>query len=164
MSKSVVIDLGYQTYEIKAPDGEVVGSIRINPSDPALAGRWQKAEEEMERCRAQIEAETAAGKSEIEIWPLALEASDKIKNAIDYAFGSRVSDVLFGGNSAFAFTMSGKMVLENVLEAITPIMQKALETSARKAKRRMEEHTAPYQGTTKGLAPGQAVYPAEATQ
>ena len=61
-------------------------------------------------------------------------------------------------------SMSGKMVLENVLEAITPIMQKALETSARKAKRRMEEHTAPYQGTTKGLAPGQAVYPAEATQ
>ena len=90
MSKSVVIDLGYQTYEIKAPDGEVVGSIRINPSDPALAGRWQKAEEEMERCRAQIEAETAAG-------------SGQIKNAIDYAFGSRVSDVLFGGNSAFAF-------------------------------------------------------------
>ena len=134
MSKSVVIDLGYQTYEIKAPDGEVVGSIRINPSDPALAGRWQKAEEEMERCRAQIEAETAAGKSEIEIWPLALEASGQIKNAIDYAFGSRVSDVLFGGNSAFAFTMSGKMVLENVLEAITPIMQKALETSAREGK------------------------------
>lgn len=164
MSKSVVIDLGYQTYEIKAPDGEAVGVIRINPSDPGLAGRWQKAEEEMERCRAQIEAETAAGKSEIEIWPLALEASDKIKNAIDYAFGSRVSDVLFGGNSAFAFTMSGKMVLENVLEAIAPILQKALETSARKAKRRMEEHTAPYQGTIKGLAPGQSVRPAEAPQ
>ena len=63
-----------------------------------------------------------------------------------------------------AFTMSGKMVLENVLEAIAPILQKALETSARKAKRRMEEHTAPYQGTIKGLAPGQSVRPAEAPQ
>lgn len=164
MSESVVIDLGYQTYEIKAPDGEVVGVIRINPSDPGLAGRWQKAEEEMERCRAQIEAETAAGKSEIEIWPLALEASDKIKNAIDYAFGSKVSDVFFGGNSAFAFTKSGKMVLENVLDAIAPIMQKAMQTAAKKSQRRMEARTAPYQGTTKGLAPGQSVRPAEAPQ
>ena len=149
MSKSVVIDLGYQTYEIK---------------DPALPGRWQKAEEEIERRRAQIEAETAAGKSEIEIWPLALEASDKIKNAIDYAFGSRVSDVLFGGSSAFAFTVSGKLVLENVLEAITPIIQKAMEIAAKKAQQRMKDRTAPYQGTTKGLAPGQSVHPAEAPQ
>ena len=164
MSKSVVIDLGYQSYEIKDPDGEVVGVIRINPSDPGLAGRWQKAEKEMERCRAQIDAELAAGKSELEIWPLALELSDKIKNAIDYAFGSRVSDVLFGGSSAFAFTMSGKMVLENVLEGITPIMQKALKTAAKKVQARMETRTAPYQGTTKGLAPGQAVRSAEATQ
>ena len=164
MNKSVVIDLGYQSYEIKSPDGEVVGVIRINPSDPGLAGRWQKAEDVMERCRAQIGAELAAGKSEIEIWPMALEASDKIKNAIDYAFGSKVSDIFFGGNSAFAITMSGKTVLENVLEALTPIMQKAIETASKKAQKRMEAHTAPYQGTTKGLAPGQTVHPAEATQ
>lgn len=164
MSKSVVIDLGYQSYEIKNPDGEVVGVIRINPSDPGLAGRWQKAEDVMERCRAQVEAELAAGKSEVDVWPLALEASDKIKNAIDYAFGSKVSDIFFGGNSAFALTQSGKTVLENVLDALAPILQNAIETAAKKAQKRMEAHTAPYQGTTKGLAPGQAVRPAEATQ
>ena len=164
MSKSVVIDLGYQSYEIKSPDGEVVGVIRINPSDPGLAGRWQKAEDVMERCRAQIEAELAAGKSEIEIWPKALEASDEIKTAIDYVFGSKVSDIFFGGNSAFAITMSGKTVLENVLEALTPIVQSAIKTAAKKAQERMEAHTAPYQGTTKGLAPGQPVRPAEAPQ
>lgn len=157
MPQTLTLDLGIKTYVIQDPDGNPAGEIRFNPSDPGLAGRWRKAMDVVERYRKQVDDETAAGKEEAELWPLLMEASDAIKNALDYAFGARVSDVLFGGASAFAMTVDGSMVLENVLKGLSPVIEEALKSSAGNARTRMQKHTAPYQGTTRGLAPGQAL-------
>ena len=147
MPEQIVLDLGVKTYEIKDPDGTVTGTVRFNPADPGFAGRWQQAEAKIESYRQRINEMQASGVPEIDQWPLLMEASDAIKNTFDYAFGAPVSQVFFGGYSAFALTANGHTVLENV-------------STAKKAQQRMASHTAPYQGTTKGLAPGQAATPA----
>lgn len=160
MPNQIVLDLGVKTYEIKDPDGTVTGTVRFNPSDPGFAGRWQQAEAKIEGYRQRINELQASGVPEIDQWPLLMEASDAIKQAFDYAFGAPVSEVFFGGASAFAMTESGRMVIENVLEGVYPIIGQALKTAGAKMQQRMASHTAPYQGTAKGLAPGQAVTPA----
>ena len=161
MAEQITLDLGVKTYEIKDPDGNVTGVVQFNPSDPGFAGRWQQAEEKIEGYRQKIDQLVAAGTPEIDQWPLLMEASDAIKQAFDYAFGGPVSEVFFGGASAFAMTESGRMVIENVLEGVYPIIGQALKTAGAKMQQRMASHTAPYQGTAKGLAPGQTAAPAE---
>lgn len=159
MAERVTLDLGVKTYEILDPDGNVTGVIRFNPADPGFAGRWQQAEKKIEEYRQKINDMAAAGTPEIDLWPVLMEASDAVKQAIDFAFGSKVSDVLFGGASAFAFTLDGSMVLENVLNGLAPVIGEAIKSAAAKVKTRMQAHTSPYQGTTKGLAPGQSAEP-----
>lgn len=160
MPNQIVLDLGVKTYEIKDPDGTVTGTVRFNPADPGFVGRWQQAEAKIESYRKRVEELTAAGTPEIDQWPLLMEASDAIKQAFDYAFGAPVSEAFFGGASAFALTASGRMVIENVLEALLPVIEQALKAAGKKMQTRMQAHTAPYEGTTKGLAPGQAATPA----
>lgn len=160
MPEQIVLDLGVKTYEIKDPYGNVTGVVQFNPSDPGFAGRWQQAEAKIESYRQRINEMHASGVPEIDQWPVLMEASDTIKQAFDYAFGAPVSAAFFGGASAFAMTESGRMVLENVLEGVYPIIEKALDRAASKMKIRMEAHTLPYADAAKGLAPGQKAEPA----
>lgn len=150
------IDRGLKSYDVKDPDGTVTGTVRFNPSDPGFVGRWQQAEAKIESYRQKINEMQVSGTPEIDQWPVLMEASDAIKQAFDYAFGAPVSEVFFGGASAFAMTESGHMVLENVLDGVYPIIEKALVQAAGKMKQRMEKHTLPYADLAKGLAPGQS--------
>lgn len=149
------IDLGLKTYEILDTEGNVTGTIRFNPADPGFAGRWQQAEKKIRDYHQQIAENLSDSTPDIDRWETLMQASDAIKQAFDYAFAAPVSQVFFGGNSVFALTTSGRLVLENVLDGVYPVIEEALTQAAGKAKARMERHTAPYQGTTKGLAPGQ---------
>lgn len=151
------IDLGLKTYDILDPDGNITGTIRFNPSDPGFAGRWQQAEKRILEYHKKISENLSTGAPDIDQWETLMEASDAIKNAFDYAFAAPVSQVFFGGNSVFALTTSGHLVLENVLEGVYPVIEDALKEAADKARHRMETHTAPYQGTPRGLAPGQTL-------
>ena len=104
------IDRGLKSYDVKDPDGTVTGTVRFNPSDPGFVGRWQQAEAKIESYRQKINEMQVSGTPEIDQWPVLMEASDAIKQAFDYAFGAPVSEVFFGGASAFAMTESGHMV------------------------------------------------------
>lgn len=149
------IDTGLKTYDILDADGNVTGTVRFNPADPGFAGRWQQAEKRIQEYHQKISENLSAGIPDMDQWETLMEANDAIKKAFDYAFAAPVSQVFFGGNSVFALTTSGHLVLENVLEGIYPVIEEALTQAADKARHRMETHTAPYQGTTRGLAPGQ---------
>lgn len=160
MAEQITLDLGVKTYEVRDPDGNVAGVVRFNPADPGFAGRWQQAAQKIGSYKQKIDARAAAGTPEIDQWPVLMEASDAIKQALDYAFGAPVSQVFFGGASAFAMTENGRMLLENVMDGVYPIIETSLKAAAENARTRMADHTAPYQGTARGLAPGQAAAPA----
>lgn len=151
------IDTGLKTYDILDADGNVTGTVRFNPADPGFAGRWQQAEKRIQEYHQKISENLSAGIPDMDQWETLMEANDAIKKAFDYAFAAPVSQVFFGGNSVFALTTSGHLVLENVLEGIYPVIEEALKQAADKARHRMETHTAPYQDTTRGLAPGQTL-------
>lgn len=142
----ITIDRGYRTYDIKDTDGTLVGTIRFNPADPGIAGRLDEASKKIETLR---------GKP---VTPENMMALDKaIRDQLDYAFGSPVSDVLFGGNSAVAFCDNGRLLIENVLDAIFPVVRAEIESAQKASADRMEKYTAPYKDSTAGLAPGQSL-------
>ena len=85
-----------------------------------------------------------------------VELDKRIKEKIDYALGSSVSDVLFGGLSCFAMCEDGKLVFEHILDALSPLIEEAQTTAAKAAEERIKQRTEAYEGSAAGLAPGQA--------
>lgn len=139
------IDRGIKSYDIVDADGHPAGTIRLNPADPGLAGRWEAVEKELEPYKG-----TDISISET------VELDKRIKEKIDYALGSSVSDVLFGGLSCFAMCEDGKLVFEHILDALSPLIEEAQTTAAKAAEERIKQRTKAYEGSTAGLAPGQA--------
>ena len=83
------------------------------------------------------------------------EADRAIKEKFNYAFGTDVSSVLFQNVSSLALCEDGRMVLENVLEAVQPIIEEAMKVAQKNSEARVRARTAEYEGSKKGLAPGQ---------
>lgn len=146
------IDTGLKTYDILDADGNVTGTVRFNPADPGIAARWKSAEPEIQRL-AQA-AQEADGEDDAAL-SLMLDADQKIKSLFDYAFGAKVSEAFFGGQSAFGICENGSLVLEHVLTALTPVLESSMKSGLEAVQQRAKTHTAPYQNTTRGLAPGQ---------
>lgn len=142
---SISIDLGLKSYTIEDAECNEVGVIRFNPSDPGLLARWEEASEQM-RLLAKEPVTDAAGIAELD---------KRIKEQMDYAFGTPVSGVLFQSVSSLAMCANGKMVLENVLSAFEPIIKEAMTGAAKASAQRMRKYTEKYENTDAGLAPGQ---------
>lgn len=139
------IDLGFKSYDIEDADGNPIGTIRFNPSDPGLAGRWESVEAAFSELGDLKELTPAK----------AIELDRNVKDRIDYAFGSKVADVVFNGLSCFALCTDGSTVLENVMNALRPVIETELKHSVQAAEKRMTEYTAGYDDPAAGLAPGQ---------
>lgn len=148
------IDTGLRTYDILDADGNVTGTVRFNPADPGIAARWKSAEPEIQQL-----AQTAqqSDRDEGATVALLMDADQKIKSLFDYAFGAKVSEAFFGGQSAFGICDDGALVLEHVLTALTPVLESSMKSGLEAVQQRAKTHTAPYQGTTRGLAPGQTL-------
>lgn len=101
---SINIDTGRKEISV-IRDGENAGRIFFSPADPAIIARltdMRKALEEIDFTKfdAAIQAEDSEAFSE------ELKQLDRrIRDQLDYAFGSPVSDTVFG--SGFAFALSG---------------------------------------------------------
>lgn len=101
---SINIDTGRKEISI-IRDGENVGSIFFSPTDPAIVARLTDMQKDLasidfSNFDAAIQAEDSDAFAE------EMKALDqRIRAQLDYAFGSPVSDTVFG--SGFAFALSG---------------------------------------------------------
>lgn len=140
------IDRGMKTFQVKDIDGTVLGEVRFNPGDLGLIGRWNECEKKIRELQ-----KTAANT------PEGIFAADRtIKEQIDFALGCKASDVFFQGVSCFAVCNDGELVLEKVLQSIQPVIQEAQQAAMRASEQRMAAYTNGYEGTDRGLAPGQS--------
>lgn len=144
------IDLGLKSYDILDPDGNLTGTVRFNPADPGISARWKKIKPEVDSLAEKANA--AEGDAVLDVLQ---EADGRIKSCIDYAFGAKVSEAFFGGQSCFGVCGDGATVLEHVLDAMAPVIEESMRAGATAVRSRAKTHTAPYDGTAKGLAPGQ---------
>lgn len=143
------INFGLKSYPIEDEDGNVLGAIRFNPSDVGLATRWESAR------KAIKEATDTMPKSGDGMLEALGELDTQVKAQLDYAFGTPVSAVLFQQVSSLALCGDGRMVIENVLDALAPVVEEAQQTAVKAGEARVKAKTAKYEGTTRGLAPGQ---------
>lgn len=142
------IDLGLKSFEVCDTDGNTLGTIRFNPSDPGLLPRWKDAEKRVRELASTPEGEydTADGLAMLD---------REVKAQIDHAFGTPVSEVFFQQVSSLAICKDGSMVLDHVLQAVEPIILEAQKTAQANSEARIKAHTGKYEGKAIGLAPEQ---------
>lgn len=141
------IDLGLRTFNVEDADGNAIGTIRFNPSDIGFVGRWQAFQDRAVKLGDEPPATPQA----------MAQADAELKELLDKVFAAPCSDTLFQGLSCFALCEDGRFVLTNVVEALVPEIKDAIAKAQKASEDRMAKHTAAYEGSTAGLAPGQAV-------
>lgn len=112
--KKLRMDSGVETYCL--PGG---GVLRFNPADPALHLRLERLADQGENLSGSLE-----------------EMDTKIKDMLNTVLGGG-NDLhkALGGVSLFAITANGNTVLENLMAALTPILQEGAERCARQQER-----------------------------
>jgi len=86
------------------------------------------------------------------------EQLSNIRDEFDFIFGAPVSGVFFGALSPLAVVdADGTLLFERVLDSVTPLIEAAQRQAAEASAARVQKHTARYQNSPTGLAPGQTV-------
>ena len=112
------------------------GVLRFNPADPNLYGRFLDV---LETIR-EVEKELVASAKRLEqcqdsgaaVLRLMREADRKLKGLLDGAFGEGNDfDALLGGVNLLAVAGNGRRVIENLLEALQPVLAEGAEAGAK---------------------------------
>ena len=112
--KKLRLDSGVETYSL--PGG---GVLRFNPADPALHLRLERLQTQTENLTGTVE-----------------EVDRQVKNLLNQVLGpGNDLDKALGGVSLFAVTQNGNTVLQNLLDALTPIFQEGAERCAQNQER-----------------------------
>lgn len=118
------LDLGIKEYRLTEN-----GILRFNPSDPNVYSRFLDAEEKIRAVEADMatkakavqESSNMAGEAAIRIMH---EADERIKDILSgvYGHGNDFRSILEGVN-LMAVGNNGHRVIENLMDALTPIME-----------------------------------------
>lgn len=134
------IDTNVRTIDI-VRNGEQVGQISFSMSDPALLSRLRTVSKKAEDIQANSKI------SELEDIDAQLDEAARIdkemRKLLDWAFGSSVSDIVFG--ESFCFTTSGGVTaMEQFLSGVTPFIEEAFKAELSAAKERQEKYLSKY--------------------
>ena len=120
-------------------DGENVGVIYFSPSDVAIIARLEEAGERINAIEMQATAESTPEEIAAEMRRL----DGIVREAVDYAFGYPVSNVVFGDSFTFS-TADGVSTVEQFLDGAMGYISEALKEENGKAKARQAKYTAKY--------------------
>lgn len=127
--QSINFDTGYKTYAINQDESK---TIRVHVADQNLYKRLQ----EVALATDDFKNEIGDTEPTFEM----LESIDKkLKEQLNYAFGSDVSSVVFGEINCFAVANdNGECILETFLNAFMPIIEEETAKAANAQKKHVE--------------------------
>lgn len=122
--EQLIFDSGIKEYQINGK-----GVLRFNPSDPNVYARFmdmvhkiKEIEEDLGKKAAAIDHDSkSAGEETLH---LMRESDHKIKNELNLTFGQDNDfDKILEGVNLMAVATNGRRVIENLMEALQPIME-----------------------------------------
>lgn len=146
MAERITLKKGLEPLEIYFEDADEAVTIYFNPSDSDLPKRLLEAQKIIEEKSKDIkpfeldENGTPDAESCIEYFN---ETNAAICNAIDYAFGNKISDKLFLHCGPFTI-IDGEYFILQFLEQITPVLEEKIKADRGKASEKMNKYLAKY--------------------
>ena len=140
MSEQIKIDSGLQTYDVVDKDGSLFCQITFNPSDTGIAERYEEVKRRLFMLKNDF-SKKAKKKSIVE----QLNELDAIVyEQIDYLLDANVSESIFSIMGPFSPLSSGQFFFENVLAAISQIIQSESGQNVEKVREKVSKYTKKY--------------------
>lgn len=136
--QSINFEEGYKEFSI---NGDPERVIKFNPTDFAIIERAQTARKEIAEASKSIKDEED---EDIEKTAELIKKVDSIiKEKVDYIFGYKISDIVFGLQSPLA-TKNGVTLVERFISGVMPIVQKEIEEEQKKSQAKVSKYTERY--------------------
>lgn len=128
--RNLSLNTGIKEYMINNDENKV---ISVNTADINIASRAEQAQKNIEAIQAEYKNKTNT--------PQVLSELDlKIREQIDYIFGSRIADVAFGNINCLSLA-GGQPIFQNFLDAILPEIKKDLTQERKKSENNIKKYT-----------------------
>lgn len=136
--QSINFEEGYKEFSI---NGDPERVIKFNPTDFAIIERAQTARKEIVEASKSIKDEED---EDIEKTAELIKKVDAIiKEKVDYIFGYKISDIVFGLQSPLA-TKNGITLVERFISGAMLIVQKEIEEEQKKSQAKVSKYTERY--------------------
>lgn len=144
----ITLNKGLKPFDIYFEDVNEHATIFFNPSDSNLPKRLMEAQKIIEEKTKTIKPyetdETGAPEADscIEYFN---EVNNAVNDALDYAFGNKVSDTIFKHCGAFSI-VNGEYFVVTFLNAIAPELEKIIKKDQKTASTKANKYLEKYRG------------------
>lgn len=145
------IKTGLKTFKINFSDRNESAEISFNPADSELSNRLFKAQKMIEKKADSIESFDVDenGVPNVDEYIRCMdETNQAVYDAVDYAFGNKISDKLFAYCSPFA-VVDGKYFIVTFFEQIAPVIRNIVEKEGSKASEEAQKYINKYKKASK---------------
>ena len=132
-SNDIFIDDGSKVYTIKNKRGKIIGEFEFRPSDTNIVKRYEEVVDYLNNFKMPEDTEEAF-----------LAAENEIKVKMSYLIGGDAGEAFFSILGPFSALASGELFVENVLGAISKVIEKEMSVRTKKVQRRMNKYVAKY--------------------
>lgn len=146
MANKIVLDSGLETFEIYFKDRDESTEISFNPSDSDLPKRLFEAQKTIEEKAKEVK-EFDLDENGIPDTEECIEHFNDVNrivyDAVDYAFGNKISDKVFRHCSPFAI-VGGEYYILHFFNRVAPLLQEIIAKNQKAASANANKHLAKY--------------------
>lgn len=143
--QSINFDNNFKTFCLNEDENNV---IRINTSDFGIFERFEEVKKDLENLQQEAkQIESSENEDGLQCSHFG-EIDKKIREKINYVFGSDVSTPAFGTARCFSFS-NGAPMFENFLNAVIPIIEKDMAIEIDKMQANIGKYTNQLPGLVK---------------
>lgn len=132
-TNDIIIDDGSKVYNIKNKQGKMLGKFEFRPSDTNIVERYEEVVDFFNNFTVPENKDDAIKTAEKEM-------IDKMS----YLIGADSKEAFFSIMGPFSALASGELFIENVIGAISKVIEKELSVRTKKVQRRMNKYVAKY--------------------
>ena len=133
-----------KTYDINGDKNRI---ISVNTTDYAILDRIKISLKNIEKLADEYKSKTVNNDDEAN--ELFVTADKKIREQINFIFGSDVSTTVFGNVNCFSPCDDGSVLFENFINAIVPEIRKDISEAQNKQSKHIEKYTSQAKRFTK---------------
>ena len=127
MAEKLIFDTGIKEFDVNGN-----GLLRFNPSDPNLYNRFTSVHSEVEAIESDIQQRRTEELTSEAVLEMMADYDRRVKEKLSYVFGPENDfDKLLGGVNLMAMTTSGNLVVTNLLNALSPIIEDGVKQYAK---------------------------------
>lgn len=127
---------GFQVFNFRDEEGELITSFKINPSDIGLMARCEEVSAFFEKEKAYLEDAQTPQQM--------LEINNAIQQKIDYLLGTEEKTVFVKPLTATTIMPDGRIFAELLMETVLNAVEPEIKKRAESQKKRLDKYTSKY--------------------